>query len=434
MRVCLTNLGCKLNQAELEHLARDFADAGYLVTGDLAQADLHVVNTCTVTHVAARDSRKVARRGRRLNPAIRTVLTGCYVASDPQEARRSTGADLIVPNHEKADLLAAVETAFPEVARPQIATDRDPPYAPPEFGNARALVKIEDGCNMPCAFCIIPQTRGRQRSRAPEAILDEVTRLTEAGFPEVVVTGVQISAYRHRGGGLYELTTRLLEETGTRRLRLTSIAPWQFDRRLLGLFDTGRLCRHFHLSLQSGSDRTLERMKRPYSTSAFRALLGHIRDRVPNVAITTDVIAGFPGESESDFEAGLEFVRTAGFARVHVFPYSPRPGTTAATMAGQVDPDVRKNRVRRLLAVASEAERTFVGNSIGQTAEVLWEARKNGAWRGTSDNYIRVVARSDRELSRQLTRSRIIGRNGDVAVASLAGCEPAKITKVEHAA
>ncbi|MFQ5526826.1 MAG: tRNA (N(6)-L-threonylcarbamoyladenosine(37)-C(2))-methylthiotransferase MtaB [Thermoanaerobaculia bacterium] len=432
MRVCFTNLGCKLNQAELEQLARDFVGAGYRVTRELTEADLHVVNSCTVTHVAARDSRKVARRGRRVNPRIRTVLTGCYAAENEDAARKATGADLIVSNRDKADLVAAVESEFPEMVR-RVAEEsvNGAPYAPIEFGNARALVKIEDGCNMHCSFCIIPRTRGPQRSRSPEEIRADVDRLAAGGFPEVVVTGVQISAYRHHGTGLYDLTAQLLERTRVGRLRLTSIAPWHFDGRLLDLFESGRLCRHFHLSLQSGSTATLARMKRPYRAEEFRDLVGRIRRRVPGIAITTDVIAGFPGETDREFEHSADFVREMAFARVHVFPYSSRPKTEAASLNDPVPDPVKKERVVRLRAIAADAERAFIDGQIGQPAEVVWETRRRGLWHGTSDNYVRVTTSSEAELTRRLTRSVLTARSNDTATTT-PGTAP--IQGAEHAA
>jgi threonylcarbamoyladenosine tRNA methylthiotransferase MtaB len=421
MQVCFSNLGCKLNQAELEHLARDFSHAGYRVTRDLAAADLHVVNTCTVTHVAARDSRKIARRGKRLNPEIRTVLTGCYAAEDERQAREATGADLIVPNHEKERLLDVVRDAFPDLVHgaPAGSQHAESPYARIDFGNSRALVKIEDGCNTHCAFCIIPTTRGRQRSRPPVEIASEVRELTGAGFPEIVLTGVQISSYRWQGSGLIDLTTRLLSETAVRRLRLTSIAPWQFDHRLLDLFDSGRLCRHVHLSLQSGSTTVLERMRRPYTAGEFANLVAVLKKRVPGIAITTDVIAGLPGESEAEFQEGLAFVREMAFSRVHVFPYSIRFGTEAADLPGQVAPRVKGERVQRLLSVAAQSEKAFVSSQIGSQAEVLWEVESQGTWRGTSDNYVRVRTRSASNLARKLTRSVLTRRRGNAALTTL---------------
>ncbi len=420
MRVFFSNLGCKLNQAELESLARRFVAAGHAIAPSLAEAELHVVNTCTVTHLAARDSRKLARRGRRLDPGLRTVLTGCYATAEAAAAAALEGVDLVVPNEEKERLLDRVHEAFPE-ALPAPPGGEGPvpvphlpvPYVPLEFGNARALVKAEDGCNMRCAFCIIPLTRGRQRSRRLPEVVAEVRALAAGGFAEVVVTGVQISAYRWRGAGLFELVAALLDQTPVRRLRLTSIAPWQFDRRLLGLFAGGRLCRHFHFSLQSGADAVLRRMRRPYARRQYAALLDEVRRAVPGVAITTDLIVGFPGETEAEFEDGLAFVEEMAFAKVHAFPYSPREGTEAAAMPGQVPPPVRRERMDRALQVARTAEHDFARSQLGATLEVLWERRSRDRWLGTTDNYLRVWVGADEDLAGRLTPARLIAFGAD---------------------
>ncbi len=430
MRVFLSNLGCKLNQAELEAMARRFTAVGHRVVSSLAEADLHVVNSCTVTHAAARDSRKIARRGGRRNPRLRTVLTGCHVAAAPEEAAALAGVDLVVPNQDKERLVEHVHAAFPEAAPP---TDEGPlpvPFVPLAFGNSRALVKIEDGCDMSCAFCIIPQTRGRQRSRPSVEVVREVAGLTDGGSAEVVVTGVQISSYKDGDAGLFELVTRLLGETAVPRLRLTSIAPWEFDRRLLELFAGNRLCRHFHLSLQSGCDATLRRMRRPYDSELFAGLVAEIRSAVPGVALTTDVIVGFPGESDAEFEASLAFCGRIGFARLHAFPFSARPGTAAATMPGQLPHQVKRERMAALLEVARHGQRRFERRQIGCRTEALWERRRNGRWQGTTDNYLHVAAAGGaREAApRTLQPVRIVAATDDgLFAAPLAGSLAAAI-------
>ncbi len=413
MRVFLTNLGCKLNQAELEALSRRFVAAGHTIAGSLDEADLHVVNSCTVTHMAARDSRKVARRGARLYPALKTVLTGCYVAAEPERAAALAGVDLIVSNRDKERLVERVHEAFPAEAPLGGGGPVEIPYVPLEFGNSRALVKIEDGCNMRCSFCIIPATRGSQRSRPADEVIADVRGLADGGFHEVVITGVQISAYRDGEVRLADLVGRLLAETRAPRLRLTSIAPWQFDRRLLGHFRSGRLCRHVHLSLQSGCSDTLERMRRPYSSADFAGLVAELRGAVPGIAITTDVIVGFPGESEAEFERSLAFVEAMGFARVHAFPYSPREGTEAASLPGQIDHGVKRERMKRMLELAERGQADFWSSQRGERVRVLWEQPKRDRWWGTSDNYIRVVRRGPVRPGLQEVR---LGRIVDGAV------------------
>jgi threonylcarbamoyladenosine tRNA methylthiotransferase MtaB len=413
MRIFLSSLGCKLNQAEMEQLGRRFLAAGHQLVGSLGDADLHVLNSCSVTHVAARDSRKLARRGRRLNPGLRTVLTGCYVDSDPDAAQRLAGVDLVVPNRDKDRLLERIQEVFgQELSVPGSVGPVPVPYVPLEFGKARALVKVEDGCNMRCSFCIIPTTRGSQHSRPLPEILDEVRALAACGYREVVITGVQISSYRWQGQGLFELTRTLLEQTEIPRLRLTSIAPWQFDLRLVERLSWRRLCRHIHLSLQSGCSETLRRMRRPYSADEFANLADHLRQRVASIAITTDVIVGFPGESETEFSESLEFSKEMGFARLHAFPYSARSGTEAADLPQQVPPGVKRERMQRMLAVAHESQRRFQRAHVRATAEVLWEAQRNGAWQGMTDNYLRVVLESEDDLAHRITTVRLAEPNG----------------------
>jgi threonylcarbamoyladenosine tRNA methylthiotransferase MtaB len=265
---------------------------------------------------------------------------------------------------------------------------------------------------MQCAFCIIPQTRVRQRSRPPAEVVAEVRALSAAGCREVVLTGVQISAYRSEGSGLAELVSRVLAEGEAPRLRLTSIAPWELDDRLLDLFAEfggSRLCRHLHLSLQSGCSATLRRMRRPYTAESYADLLARVRQAIPGVAITTDVLVGFPGETAAEFAASLTSVEAMGFAKIHVFPFSPRPGTAAEGMLGQVAPAEKKERMARMLAAATAAERAFLASQIGQRVTVLWERPREGMAHGLTDNYVRVFCRTERDLWNRFVAADVIG-------------------------
>ena len=403
MRVYLTNLGCKLNQAEMEDLARRvgrrWAPGRRLPGGGRPPRGQYLYgDPCRGPHLAQGRPIAAGRRGH----GARTVLTGCYVSGSPDEAARLAGVDLVVSNQRKDDLLELVYERFPEW-RPRTGAVVPVPYVPLEFGNSRALVKIEDGCNMSCSFCIIPTTRGRQRSRSGRAIIDEVNRLCEGGFREIVLTGVQISSYRRGDERLTSLVRRILAETEVDRLRLTSIAPWDFDPRLLDLVETGRVCRHFHLSLQSGCDRTLRRMRRPYDSRGFASLVSRIRRRIPDIAITTDVIVGFPGESETDFRESLELIQAMRFAKLHAFPFSPREGTAAATMKHPVPSKIQRERMGRILEVAARSEHAFRADHLGKTLPVLWERAKQGVWHGTSDNYLKVRSTSTTDLRLALT-------------------------------
>jgi threonylcarbamoyladenosine tRNA methylthiotransferase MtaB len=422
LKVFFTHLGCKLNQAEIDGLARRFLARGHEVVGSLDDADLHVVNSCTVTAEAARDSRKAARRARRGSSATRTVLTGCWATMDPLGARSLAGVDLVVDNADKDRLVDQVEAVFGDAGTPPVdgAPEAVPvSYVPLRFGPARALVKIEDGCDMRCAFCVIPHTRGAQRSRPLDDVVREVRALEAAGHAEIVVTGVQISAYRDGATRLPALLDALLDATTTCRFRLTSIAPWDLDRATVERLAHARVCRHVHLSLQSGDDRTLRRMRRPYTAAEFAARVAEVRTRVAGVAVTTDVIAGFPGETDDDFESSLAFVEAMGFARVHAFRYSRRPGTAAADLPDQVSSERKRDRMARLLATAAAAETAFRRSQVGSIARVLWEGRRDGRWLGTSDNYVRVFAESDAELRGRLTAARLLGVAGDGVIVSL---------------
>ncbi len=401
MRVHLTNLGCKLNQAEIERLGRQFEAAGHRVVGSLAEADLHVVNSCTVTHTAARESRKAAGRARRSGRPVRTVLTGCYASGSPEEAARLAGVDLVVPNAEKDRLVDLVHAAFPEEHVPVPGASR--------VNLTRALVKVEDGCNMRCSFCIIPFTRGAQRSRPAAEVVAEVRGLLGRGHQEIVITGVQISAWRSEGGRLGDLVRAILDETEVPRLRLTSIAPWDLDERLLDLWQDRRLCRHLHLSLQSGATATLRRMRRPYTAEGYLALLGRVRAAVPGVAVTTDVIVGFPGETADEFAESLATVEAADFAKIHVFPYSPRPGTAAEGMPDQVPPEEKKERMARMLAAAERAERAFRTAHLGTRQTVLWERPKDGLGHGLTDNYLRVLCPEGVGLWNRFSEVEVVG-------------------------
>ncbi|HEV7669482.1 MAG TPA: MiaB/RimO family radical SAM methylthiotransferase [Thermoanaerobaculia bacterium] len=417
MRVYFTNLGCKLNQAETERWARDFAAAGWQVAAELDAADLHVVHSCTVTAEAERSSRRAAGRGARKGLPQRTVLAGCYATSHPEVAARAAGVDLIVSNRDKGDLLGLVNRAFPDLAPAPVEIEI--PCSPAEPGRTRSFLKVEDGCDMRCAFCIIPSVRGGQRSRPLPEVVAELLTLAPGdrpGAPEIVVTGVQISSYRWQGLRLPDLVAALLDALpcGERapRLRLSSIAPWEFDRRLLPLFADPRLCRHLHLSLQSGAAPTLKRMRRPYTPERYARLLGKIRAAVAGVAITTDVIAGFPGESDEEFEESLAFVTGSDFAKIHAFPYSSRPGTEAASLPGQLAPETIRARNARLVALAAEAERRHSERQIGRQVTVLWENPRQGPdgsiGQGLTDDYVRVLCPEAAGLAGRFAEAELI--------------------------
>ncbi len=411
MKIYLSTLGCKLNESELEAWTRRFAQDGNEIVATPAEAEVCVLNTCAVTHIAARKSRQLARQLARANPAARIVLTGCFADIAPAEARALPNVALLVPSADKdrlagiaaerlaiGDLKAGIEDWDSLVPSPEVSL-------PASHLRTRAFVKVQDGCNMRCAYCIIPLARGDSRSRSRAAIVAEVQALVAQGYNEIVLTGVQISAYR---ASLRDLVAAILAETNTPRLRLTSIAPWDLDETLLDLFHDPRLCRHLHLSLQAGCDAVLRRMRRPYTTAQFAQAVELARAKIPEVGITTDVIVGFPGETETEFAESAAFVERMQFARVHVFPFSPRAGTVAATLPAQVAPAIKEARARTMQVVADASQRAFAQTLIGRVVHVLWETQTAGMWSGYTDNYVRVEAASGNDLRNRFTRARVV--------------------------
>jgi len=393
-RIALDTVGCKLNQAETQLLSRQFAQAGYRLVSPDDGADVYVLNTCTVTHVADGKCRRLLNQARRRNPAALVVAIGCYVERARQELSQIKGVDLVLDNSQKMDLLPRLEESG-RLVRPGAFSARA------DF-RTRAFIKVQDGCNNFCSYCIVPLVRGREKSLPLEQVIDEVGHCVAEGYKEVVLTGTEIGAYNDKGIGLTELLRRILEKTGVARLRLSSLQPREITPELIGLWQDDRLCRHFHLSLQSGSDAVLKRMKRRYTAADYQRAVELIREALPGVAITTDVIVGFPGETEAEFEESYNFARQMRFARIHVFSYSLRPGTRAADMPQQVDDKARRERSRRMLALGRACIRNFRKGFLGKTMLVLWEKETGGVWSGLTDNYIRAYTKSDQDLTNQL--------------------------------
>jgi len=396
-KVALDSLGCKLNQAEIELLARQFAEAGYRLVAPSAEADVYILNTCTVTHVADRKSRHRLRMAHRRNPGACVVATGCYAERAPQELSRVEGVDLVLNNEQKPQLLQLLEESGC-LKRPAVqdASGRRAVY------RTRAFVKIQDGCSNFCAYCIVPLVRRGETSVPAEQVIAEVRQRVAAGAKEVVLTGTEVGSYSCDGVSLDGLLERVLVETAVTRLRLSSLQPQEISPGLIGLWRDGRLCPHFHLCLQSGSDGVLRRMKRRYTTANYQQTVCLIREVVPSAAITTDIIVGFPGETEAEFREGYDFCRRMEFARIHVFPYSPRRGTEAAGMGQQVTDRVKKQRSQQMLELAEKSAANFRQRFLGRTVPVLWEKRSGGVWSGFTDNYIKVYTKSRDDLTNKL--------------------------------
>jgi threonylcarbamoyladenosine tRNA methylthiotransferase MtaB len=399
-RVTLDTVGCKLNQAETQHLAQQFAQAGYRLVAPDDGADVYVLNTCTVTHVADGKCRRLLNQARRRNPGALVVAIGCYVERARWELTQMKGVDLVLDNRQKMDLLPRLEE-LGRLVRPGTGATR-------AGFRTRAFVRVQDGCDNFCLYCIVPLVRGREKSLPLDQVLADVKDRVADGYQEVVLTGTEIGAYSHEGAGLKKLLQLILKEIGVARLRLSSLQPQEITPGLIELWHDGRLCRHFHLSLQSGSDAVLKQMKRRYTTADYQRAVDLIRQAVPGVAITTDVIVGFPGETEAEFEQSYNFCKQMQFARIHVFSYSPRPGTQAALMPNQVEDKVKRERSRRMLALGRACLRNFRKGFLGETMMVLWEKGTCGVWFGLTDNYIRVHTKSDQDLTNQILPVKLV--------------------------
>jgi threonylcarbamoyladenosine tRNA methylthiotransferase MtaB len=409
IKVALDSLGCKLNQAEIELLARQFAEAGYQVVSADDDADVYILNTCTVTHIADSKSRHRLRTARRHNPDVLVVATGCYAQRAPQELSQIEGVSVVVGNEEKPNLLRLLE----EAGYPSTPTSQDSTGDHGLGFRTRAMVKIEDGCDNFCAYCIVPLVRGREKSLPVEEVVAEVRHRVAQGYREVVLTGVEIGSYNYDEVGLKGLVECVLGETDVERLRLSSLQPSEILPEFIGLWRNPRLCPHFHLSLQSGSDGVLTRMKRRYSLADYEQAVSVIRGGVADAAITTDLMVGFPGESEAEFEESFSFCRRMGFARMHVFSFSPRDGTEAARMPQQVGDRVKKERSERMLALAVDSARRFHQRFLGQKLAVLFEQQCDGIWSGYTGNYIRVYAESREDLTNKLLPVKLVEIYGD---------------------
>ncbi|MGC9468641.1 MAG: tRNA (N(6)-L-threonylcarbamoyladenosine(37)-C(2))-methylthiotransferase MtaB [Anaerolineae bacterium] len=407
-RVYLESLGCRLNAAEIESLARQFAGAGFEVTADPARADLIVLNSCAVTAQAARKSRHRLRALHRESPSADLAVTGCWATEDVARAGSLAGVQWVVPNVAKAETVAEITGTAPTPA----------PWAPGRWGHTRAFLGVQDGCDHACTYCVTRILRGRARSRPLHDTVMTVQELVDQGAQEVVLTGVSLGSYGQDlslDRGLSQLITAILSDTDLPRLRLSSVEPWDVDGDLLQLWQDPRLCRQLHLPLQSGSDAVLRRMGRGITASHFRDLVQTARAVSPDIAITTDVIAGFPGESDDDFAQTFAFVEEIGFARLHVFPYSERAGTAAVRLKARVPKEVRKVRARQLRALGRRLAAAYRARFVGQTLNVLWErGGAQGAWAGWSDNYISVKTWDPRDLYNRITSTRITEVDGDV--------------------
>ena len=407
MRIYLDSVGCRLNWSEVEMLAQQLTAAGHAVVAVPDEADIIIVNTCAVTAQAERKTRHTIRALHRDNPNAELAVVGCYATLRPEVSDNFPGVSWVIPNAEKERTAELVTEELP----PAAAQRRTEGSA--ETLRTRAFVKVQDGCDNHCTYCIIRSLRGRSHSRPLSDVISELQALTEeVGCREAVLTGASLGAYGRDLGlpdGLRTLTEKALAETDLSRLRLSSVEPWDLDEAFFELWEDSRLCRQIHLPLQAGCDATLRRMGRPVTTAGFARLVEAARDAIPDVAITTDVLVGFPGEDEEAFRESYAFVERMGFAKLHVFPYSPRPGTPASSLPNPVSRSVRDERAQQMRMLGAEQRRGFQSRFLNRDLTVLWEKRwQNGQWTGWTDNYIRVAAHAEGNLCNRITRARLL--------------------------
>jgi threonylcarbamoyladenosine tRNA methylthiotransferase MtaB len=412
MKVHLRTLGCRLNQSEIDSMARQFRGQGHEIVDDPALADQVIVNTCAVTQDATRGSRHAIRDLNRSNTTAQITVTGCYAQISPDEIAVLPGVSRVVDNMMKDKL---VETITGEPVQPYDIEPISRDNKLGAYGRTRAFVKVQDGCDNACTFCVTTIARGSGRSRPLDEIVSEIRYLHTIGYQEAVITGVQLGSYGHDLGvaeGLVSLVKTILAETDIPRLRLSSLEPWDLSADFFRLWENPRLCRHLHLPLQSGCDATLKRMLRRTNQQKYSVLIQSARQQVPDMRITTDIIVGFPGETDAEFAESEAFIQQMDFAGLHVFRYSKRPGTAAARMRGHLAEDIKKERSARLIAWSGEAENRYAQQFVGQTLPVLWEhvsgATEDGFMNvGYTDNYIRVRCVHPRLLTDHITLARM---------------------------
>ena len=428
MRVTLKTLGCRLNEAELETWAEQFRADGHRIVSDSDEVDLVVLNSCAVTQDAVRKSRSLIRRVHRENPNAKLVLSGCYASLNPAEAKQALGVDLVIGNADKERLVEITKQELDVPTMPAFSTE---PGETSLFtlGRQRAFVKVQDGCRYRCAFCIVTVARGEERSRPIADVATEINALHEQGIQEAILTGVHLGGWGSElGMRLEDLIGGLLAHTGIPRLRLGSLEPWELTEDFVDLLQNPRLMPHLHLPLQSGSDTVLRRMARRCKTADFAELTTMLHAACPNINITTDIITGFPGETDENWREGLEFIESQSFGHIHIFSYSIRAGTKAAEMSGQVPEAVKKIRAHQLRQIAAQKKQETLARFVGHEFPVLWEEGKETSdgrqsFRGYTPNYLRVEALSAAgvDLCKRIAIAELIGiaEDGDHLVGRL---------------
>lgn len=433
-RIAFHTLGCKVNSYETEAMWQMFQKAGYEKVDFHQQADVYLINTCTVTNTGDKKSRQIIRRAIRRNPDAVIAVTGCYAQTSPAEIQAIPGVDIVVGTQGRDQLIDYVA---------QVRQTREPVYqvgnimkqrefeemdVPTFSDRTRASLKIQEGCNNFCTFCIIPWAKGLSRSRKPDSVLQQAKQLVAAGYQEIVLTGIHTGGYGEDLDNyrLADLLWDLDQIEGLQRIRISSIEASQIDDRVIEVLNrSDKMCRHLHIPLQAGDDEVLKRMRRKYTVAEFRDKVLRLHEAMPDVAITTDVIVGFPGETEAQFQNSYDLIRGLGMYQLHVFPYSKRTGTPAARMTDQVDEAVKNERVERMIALSNELQLKYASNFVGQVLEVIPEQPykqdpTSGLLMGYADNYLQVVFQADESVIGKICRVRIDEPGADVSRGTLA--------------
>ncbi len=409
-RTAFYTLGCKVNQYETEAMSELFEKSGYSIVDFEEMADIYVINTCTVTSMSDRKSRQIIRRAKKKNPYALIIVCGCYAQVSPDEVMSIDGVNLVIGTQDRRHIVELAENLTQD-AQECCVHDISKNHKFEDMtinsysDRTRAFIKVQEGCNQFCSYCIIPYARGPIRSRDMDDVYMEANRIADSGFREIILTGIHIASYGRdkKGYGLAELLNRLNEIDGIERIRMSSIEPMMLNSEFIEKIKTcNKLCPHFHLSLQSGCDETLKRMNRRYITEEYYSIVNSIRNHFDNVAVTTDIMVGFPGETEDEFEKTAEFVRYVDFADAHIFQYSPRKGTPAAAMKDQINPGIKEERSKRIEGIIRDSRNRFLKKNEGLIQEVLFEQRchdNKNYFEGKTPNYITVRVKTDEDLS-----------------------------------
>ncbi|WP_297517518.1 tRNA (N(6)-L-threonylcarbamoyladenosine(37)-C(2))-methylthiotransferase MtaB [uncultured Clostridium sp.] len=430
MKVAFSTLGCRVNKYESDAMIEKFVIEGYEVVEYSDIADVYVINTCSVTNMGDKKSRQLISKARRQNPESIIAAVGCYSQIAPTEVAAIEGVDVVLGTRNKGDIIYYVNKAKDEgkqqvkvgaVLRNKVFEEFD---VKEYQGKIRAFLKIQDGCNRFCTYCIIPYTRGSLASKNPKRVIQEITKLAEDGFKEVVISGIHTASYGHdleQSITLVDILEQIEGINGMERVRIGSIEPgFCSQENVERMINLKKLCPNFHLSLQSGCTETLKRMNRRYTAAEYEATVNMLREKFPTISITTDVIVGFPGETDAEFNETYEFLKRIKLTKMHIFKYSPRKGTKAATMENQIDGNIKEERSKKLIELNAQNEADFAKENIGREVEVLFESKNDGnVFSGYAENYLKVEVRGYENIVNQIQKVKIIGSENEIAIGEL---------------